>query len=204
MFRIGIVEQQDLDGSGNVQSARVRVKFPDRNQLQSWWLPVGQRGSQDDKLFWLPDIGEQVVCQMDEHDEDGAVLYTLGSTVDQPPPNMTIDKRHASLKDGAIFEYDRNLHVLTISIPMDPNNNGTINITVSGGNCNITADGNVNVTANNSSINLSAPNGDITFVTDEHKDSVNGMIDTYNSHTHTSVDSNGDSATSNPPGQQMT
>jgi phage baseplate assembly protein V len=157
MFRVGIVKTQD------VQNARVRVTFPAHNQLTSWWLPVVTPKSQNDKAYWIPDVGEQVVCLMDEHDEDGCVLGAIFSQADPAPPSMTADKWHVSFKDGAVIEYDRHNHVLAISVPA----NGTINITVNGGN-----------------INLAAPNGDITFKTNEHQDSVNGMIDTYNSHTH--------------------
>ena len=176
MFRVGIVQTQDI------AKCRVRVPFAERNQMVSWWLPVLRHGAQNDKDFWIPDIGEQVVCLMDEHDEDGAVLGTIFSQVDQPPNGMTADKRHLTAKDSAVFEYDRSSHTLLVTIPA----NGTINVTVNGGNC-----------------NLSAPNGDVTFKTSEHSDSVNKMIDTYNSHQHHSVDSDGDTATSQPPNQQM-
>ncbi|HJU29769.1 MAG TPA: phage baseplate assembly protein V, partial [Candidatus Binataceae bacterium] len=67
MFRVGLVNAQDP------AKCAVRVAFPDRDQLQSWWLPVVVLKTQNDKSYWLPDIGEQVVCLMDEHDEDGAV-----------------------------------------------------------------------------------------------------------------------------------
>jgi hypothetical protein len=34
VFRVGIVKAQDI------QNCRVRVVFPDHDQLQSWWLPI--------------------------------------------------------------------------------------------------------------------------------------------------------------------
>lgn len=182
MFRVGIVQAQDLMQNGQVQTCRVRVTFTERDQMISWWLPILRWGCQNDKDFWIPDIGEQVVCLMDEHDEDGAVLGTIFSQVDKPQQNMTIDKRNLTAKDSAMFEYDRHSHTLTVSIPA----NGTINITVKGGN-----------------INLAAPDGDITFKTSEHQDSVNKMIDTYNSHVHPFTDSNGDTGPTRTPSQQM-
>ena len=191
MFRVGIVQAQDIDQFGTIRTCRVRVQFPDRNQMISYWLPILRWGSQNDKDFWCPDIGEQVVCAMDEHDEDGCVLGTIFSDVDKPPAQMTIDKRHLTAKDSATFEYDRSSHTLSVNIPP---NNSTINIVVNGP---------CNVTASNSNVNLSAPHGDITFKTNEHQDSVNGIIDTYNGHQHNSVDSNGDTATSQKPNQQM-
>jgi len=166
MFRNGIVQAQD------VPNCRVRVTFPERDQMVSWWLPILRHGAQNDKDFWIPDLGEQVICLMDERDEDGCVLGTIFSQPDQPPSGMTVDKRHLTAKDSAIFEYDRSSHTLTVSIPP------------SGSTINITVNGPANITASNSNINLSAPNGNITLKTNEHNDSVNGMIDTYNSHTH--------------------
>ena len=74
MFRVGLVKQQDLQG------ARVRVAFPDRDQMLSYWLPILFPKTQNDKSYWVPDIGEQVVCLMDEHDEAGAVLGAIYST----------------------------------------------------------------------------------------------------------------------------
>lgn len=110
MFRVGIVKAQDA------ANCRVRVTFPDRNQLTSWWLPICVPKSQDDKAYWVPDVGEQVVCMMDEHDEDGTVLGAIYSTVDLPPV-ASVDKWHISMKDGAIFEYDRAAHSLNLSLP---------------------------------------------------------------------------------------
>jgi phage baseplate assembly protein V len=181
MFRNGIVQQQD------VPNCRVRVVFHERNQMQSWWLPILRWGSQYDKDFWIPDLGEQVVCFMDEHDEEGCVLGTIFSQVDTTPNGMTVDKRHLTAKDSAVFEYDRNSHTLTVNIPPS---SSAINITVNGP---------ANLTASNSSINLSAPNGNITLKTDEHNNSVNGIIDTYNGHTH--PDPQGGST--GAPAQQM-
>jgi phage baseplate assembly protein V len=174
MFRVGIVGAQDIP------NCRVRVKFPDRNQMVSWWLPIVTPKSQNDKAYWVPDIGEQVVCLMDEHDEDGAVLGSIFSQVDLPPASMTAEKWHITMADGATFEYDRSSHTLAISIP----SSGAMNLTVNGGN-----------------INLSAPNGNITLKTNEHTDSVNGIIDTFNAHTHGGIQSGPNSTT--VPNQQM-
>lgn len=178
MFRVGIVKTQD------VPNCRVRVTFPDRNQLQSWWLPIVVPKTQDDKAYWMPDVGEQVVCFMDAHDEDGCVLGAIYSQPDQPPPSMTADKWHVTFKDGSSVEYDRS--------------NETLNINVVGSSTSV-----INLTVGQGNINLSAPKGDITFKTNEHSDSVNHMIDTYNSHTHPFTDSHGDTGPTQGPTQQM-
>jgi phage baseplate assembly protein V len=109
MYRIGIVTEQDLT------NARVRVRFPDRDHLISYWLQIITPKTLADKTFWMPDVGEQVVCVMDEFDEAGAVLGAVYSTVDQPPV-QSADKFHLTFKDGTVIEYDRAAHALTISL----------------------------------------------------------------------------------------
>ncbi len=163
MFRVGIVKTQDA------VNCRVRVTFPDRNQMTSWWLPVCVPKSQNDKAYWIPDVGEQVVCLMDEHDEDGVVLGSIYSSADLPPASSA-DKWHITMKDGATFDYDRAAHALAVSIP----SGGTVSLMANGATIQIDASGNINLTA--------AAN--ITLVTSTHNDSVNGMINTYNVHTH--------------------
>ena len=80
-FRVGIVQQQDT------ARAKVRVVFPDYDEMISWWLPIVFPKTQNDKAYWIPDIGEQVVCLMDLRDEAGAVLGAIYSDADAPPVN---------------------------------------------------------------------------------------------------------------------
>ena len=136
MYRVGIVKAQDA------VNARVRVTFPDRDQLQSWWLPVVFAKTQDDKAYWIPDIGEQVVCTMDEYDEDGAALGAIYSSADRPPVT-SVDKLHCGFKDGAVFEYDRSTHSFEVSIP----NSGTVTIAANGASIAIDGSGNVAINA---------------------------------------------------------
>ena len=48
MFRVGLVKQQDL------QSARVRAAFPDRDQMLSYWLPILFRRRKTTKVTGYP------------------------------------------------------------------------------------------------------------------------------------------------------
>jgi phage baseplate assembly protein V len=186
VFRVGIVVAQD------VETARVRVVFPDRDQMVSWWLWVVFPKTQLDKAYWLPDINEQVLCIMDENDEDGAVLGAIYSIPDRIPIEPgTVNKWHIRWYDGTITDYDRSTHTFYFWIPdflhgeiTIHTNQATVQL-ARNGDINITAlQGNVNIMAMENNINLAAPNGDINFITDEHMDSVNGIIDTYNLHTH--------------------
>ncbi|MGA9725305.1 MAG: phage baseplate assembly protein V [Candidatus Binatus sp.] len=106
-FRVGIVQQQDT------LRAKVRVMFPDYDEVISWWLPIIFFKTQNDKAYWIPDIGEQVVCLMDLRDEAGAVLGAIYSDADVPPVNSA-DKFHLAFQDGTNFDYDRVAHVLDL------------------------------------------------------------------------------------------
>jgi phage baseplate assembly protein gpV len=106
-FRVGIVLQQDP------VNAKVRVVFPDYDEMISWWLPIVFFKTQDDKTYWIPDIGEQVVCLMDLRDEAGAVLGAIYSSVDRPPANSA-DIFEIAFKDGARFNYNRATHIFDL------------------------------------------------------------------------------------------
>jgi len=106
-FRVGIVQQQDT------LRAKVRVVFPDYDEMISWWLPVVFPKTQNDKAYWIPDIGEQVVCLMDLRDEAGAVLGAIYSEADVPPVNSA-NQFHLALQDGTSIDYDRVAHVLDL------------------------------------------------------------------------------------------
>jgi phage baseplate assembly protein gpV len=106
-LRVGIVSEADVIG------ARVRVTFPDYDHLLSYWLPIVVPKTQNDKAYWIPDIGEQVICLMDLRDEAGVVLGAIYSSADLAPV-FSADKWHLGFRDGAAFEYDRALHVLSL------------------------------------------------------------------------------------------
>lgn len=136
MFRVGLVRAHDP------AKCAVRVTFPDRDQLQSWWLPVVAPKTQNDKCYWLPDIGEQVVCLMDEYDEDGAVIGAIYSSADVTPVQSP-DKLHIAFRDGCAIEYDRSGHAMAIGLP----SGGVLSISANGASISIDASGNVKIVA---------------------------------------------------------
>lgn len=119
-FRTGIVQAQDL------VNGKVRVIFPDYDQMVSWWLFVCVPKTQNDKAYWIPDIGEQVLCFMDEHDEDGAVLGAIYSQVDTTPV-QSADKWHVTMNDGGQVEYDRQNSLFRIDVP-SPSGTTTVQV----------------------------------------------------------------------------
>ncbi len=170
-YRVGIVRLQDP------ANARVRVVFPDHDEVQSYWLPVVVPKTQNDKAYWIPDVGEQVVCLMDEYDEAGAVLGAIYSTADTPPVNSA-DKVHFQFEDGASFEYDRAAHALTISLP---NAGATMQVTVNGATFAVDSSANITITSPGQ-IKLAgggpavARVGDTVHVTDDEGGTLTGSI----------------------------
>ncbi|EPP4908175.1 phage baseplate assembly protein V [Escherichia albertii] len=110
----GVTRQTGIISDIDETSVRVRVTLPECDNLKSNWLAVLQRNSQDNKDYWLPDMGEQVEVLLDDNGEDGVVLGAVYSTVDTAPV-ASRDKRYIQFSDGAAFEYDRSTHQLTIN-----------------------------------------------------------------------------------------
>lgn len=96
-------------------ACRVRVAFDAEDGVLSFWLPVLQRRTLGDRSYWMPEVDEQVACLLDDNAEDGYVLGGLYSQVD-PPPVTSADRAHIAMKDGAVVEYDRAAHRLTVDL----------------------------------------------------------------------------------------
>jgi len=131
-MKIGIVKAIDP------ATCRCRVEFPDQDAMVSYWLPVLQKKTGQDKSYWLPDPGEQVCCLMDEHAEFGVIAGAMFNDADTPPVSST-DKFHVAFADGSSIEYDRASHTLTANIQ------GTVIVTATGG---VTVHGNLTVNGN--------------------------------------------------------
>jgi phage baseplate assembly protein V len=98
-----------------------KVVFSDRDDLVSGELQVVQTGSQDNKSYWMPTVGEQVVCLFPPNGKgDGFILGTLYNDEDQPAV-QSINKRTIRFQDGAVMEYDTEQHRLTLDFSNVPN-----------------------------------------------------------------------------------
>lgn len=117
MIKVGTVVAVDE------KTCRVRVQLPDNDGVVTYWLPVVVNKSQKDKFYWLPDIGEEVICAFLEHGiEQGFVLGAIYNEKDKVPVENK-DKFHIRFEDGTWIEYDRKAHKLTATV------NGDIEIT---------------------------------------------------------------------------
>ena len=155
MLKFGIVT------AINPLTAKARVEFADDNTL-SYWLPILQKKTLKDKFYSIVDVGEQVACLMDENSEDGVILGSIYTSLDEVP-GITKDQHIAKFEDGSFIEYNKENQMLTIVAK-------TVNIV-----------GDIYQTGflENTDGILSA-----TDITDK-KSSMQAMRDIYNSHTHT-------------------
>ncbi len=146
-MKIGLVIAVDPE------KCRVRVQFPDRDEVVSYWLPVMQKKTLKDKAYWMPDIQEHVVCLMDENDEFGVVIGAIYSDADAPPVNSQ-NKYHVVFEDGTTIEYDRSDHKLMANVQGDIEvaATGTINVEA-GGDITITSGTHIQMTAPRISMN---------------------------------------------------
>jgi phage baseplate assembly protein V len=115
LFRTGIVE------SVYPERGLVRVFFEDQGDMEhqgmrSWEFQVLQRKTLKDKDYWMPDVGEHVVClQLPYGSSEGFVVGAFYSDVDVPPVSSQ-SKRHVSFSDGSWVEYDTETHKMRVQV----------------------------------------------------------------------------------------
>jgi phage baseplate assembly protein V len=137
VYRVGVVSEID------VEKARARVHFEERDDVNSGWLSVIQPKTLKDKVYWMPDIGEHVVCLLDEHDEDGALVGAIYSDVDVVPDGVSADVHTTVYVDGAKWKYDRSSSQWSLVVPAA----GRVLIQVGSSSIEV-IDGKITVTAN--------------------------------------------------------
>jgi phage baseplate assembly protein V len=114
------------------EHARVMVDF-DELDSPSDWLPVLQRGAGDVLDYWLPAIGEHVVCIFySDGTEEGVVLgsyYPLPS----PPPDFGSGLYYTIFPDGSSIRWEQGLLTITaaasVMIDGDTTVDGDLNVT---------------------------------------------------------------------------
>lgn len=167
MLRFGIVSQI------NPISVQARVKFGD-DESTSFWLPILQTKTMKDKFYAMPDVGEQVVCLMDENSEDGVILGSIYSTEDTPL--ITTEKQISlNLDNNSLINIDKETNTLTITFQ------------------NINLNGNIN--HNGILINTDGIKSD-SDITDKAS-SMQEMREVYNQHSHTGNQGNPTSTPNN-------
>lgn len=166
LLRTGIVSS--IDESNET----ARVTFRERDDLVSYDLPVLVKNTLKNKDYWMPDIGEQVLCCfLPIGIESGFVIggfYTNSIS----KPAGTVNKRVTKYDDGTEIIYDRSAHLLEVKVP------------ASGGQVKVTAE--TKVTVVSPLIDLGeAADLEPSILGDKHADWVVGTLKTWmDTHSH--------------------
>ncbi|GAQ24213.1 phage baseplate assembly protein V [Tepidanaerobacter syntrophicus] len=126
IIKVGVVS------SVNPSKSTARVVFGAQNVV-SHNLVVLQRQTRNNKDYYMPDVGEQVVCIfLPTGNAEGFIIGSVYNDEDRPPTDDR-NKRMVVFKDGTKIEYDSSKSTLTI------NATGPINI-VANKDVNVTGD----------------------------------------------------------------
>ncbi len=107
----------------------VKVVFEDKDRLVSDELPVLTFGSSKNKMYWLPDVGEQVCCLMLPNGHNaGFCIGSFYSDADSPKVSDG-EIRRIDFGDGSYVQFDRKTGNLDI--------NCTGNVTINGKTINL-------------------------------------------------------------------
>lgn len=107
----------------------VRVVFEDKDSLVSDELPVMTFGSGRNKMYWLPDVGEQVCCLMLPNGHNAGICIGSFYSKAEPPKISDGEKRRIDFGDGSFIQFDRATGNLDITC--------TGNITINGKTINL-------------------------------------------------------------------
>ena len=101
------------------EEGKVRVEIRDADMIETYKLPVLVHKTRCDKDYWMPDLGEMVVCVFLPHGlQIGFVVGAFFNEKD-PVPVPDPEKRHIRFMDGAWFEYDRAAGVMQVHVPKE-------------------------------------------------------------------------------------
>lgn len=109
MIRFGFVSEIDPE------LGKVRVNFPEDDNLVTQPLPVIFPATTGDEYFVLPDVNTQVAVLMDANAEDGVVLGAIYNA-EKKPSQGAADKTYIKFKDGTLIVYDRTAHKYTVTM----------------------------------------------------------------------------------------
>lgn len=123
MVRLGVIAEADY------QAARVRVRSGD---FLSGWLPWLTTRAGNDRTWWAPEIGEQVVIFSPNGEPAlGVVLPAIYRTA-SPAPENDPDVCRVVMGNGMEIEHNRSTGKLTLSIRGDLEIQADGNIAISG------------------------------------------------------------------------
>ncbi len=111
MLRVGEVVSIDP------QKATAKVRFFDMDEEVSHELPIKFPRTGKDRVYWMPKVGDTVICQM-LNQTDGFVVGEYYHS-QNPPPESDPEKVILTFEDGTRIEYDKSTGKLTIENPKE-------------------------------------------------------------------------------------
>ena len=94
-----------------------RVRVTDASGFKSGWLPWFTRRAGEDRDWWAPEPGEGVAL-LSPNGDPGLGMVLPGLYMDQYPAPADVRTVHRTeYQDGAVVEYDRAGHRLSLTIP---------------------------------------------------------------------------------------
>ena len=100
----------------NPAKCTARVVFADDDGVVSYDLPILQKNTFKSSDYWMPDVGEDVLCVfLPSGVEEGFILgsFYAGEIV---PPESTEKRRTVVFEDGTKACYDKASHTLMVTI----------------------------------------------------------------------------------------
>lgn len=196
LLMIGTIAELDEE------KARVRV---DCGALQTNWLPWLTRRAGNDRDWWAPEQGEQVMVLSPGGDpEQGVVLPAIYRSA-HPAPADSKNVYRKAFSDGTVIEYDRAAHLLKADVKgsvqllaegtLDANISGNTTLTTPTATINghLVVNGNINGSQNiTAAQNVADQGGSKTM---------SGMRSVFDDHDH---EENGEGGgTTDQPNQSM-
>ncbi|MEG1688134.1 MAG: phage baseplate assembly protein V [Hafnia sp.] len=124
LIRVGVVS--DIDEKG----VTARVTFDDQDDVTSASLQVIVKNTDENADYWMPDVGEQVLCLfLPVGPQQGFILGSFYDETHTPPAN-TANKRVIKFKNGTRIENDRESNLLLIDAVGDVTVKATGTVTI--------------------------------------------------------------------------
>ncbi|ENH6828271.1 phage baseplate assembly protein V [Salmonella enterica subsp. enterica serovar Newport] len=124
LIRVGVVS--DIDEKG----VTARVTFDDQDNVTSASLQVIVKNTDENADYWMPDVGEQVLCLFfPVGPQQGFILGSFYDETHTPPAN-TVNKRVIRFRNGTRIENDRESNSLLVDAVGDVTVKATGTVTI--------------------------------------------------------------------------
>lgn len=101
------------------QKATARVTFEDRQDIVSNDLPLVVPFTLKDKAYYMPSIGERVICVFNPDAPSRGFIIGSFYADTRLPPIKDENKTYLNYEDNTLIEYDKKEHKLTIKVLED-------------------------------------------------------------------------------------